>query len=258
MPGSDQRPDSPISLGLSQPPVPPPDQPLPSVNELQFRRAQPIPSEANPAEKACESCKQPIPNEFYQVQNHVICRKCADKIREGQQAAKPISLVRPAIYGVGAAIIGCLLYGGFQIGLIALAVGWMVGKAVRYGAHGIGGRPQQILAVTLTYFSMTTSFLPGSIVRTITHDIVARSKTKNDPAAATVPTIQQRLSSVPFRALLPKLILWTFVAPFIDFATAPVGALISLFIVLVGLQRAWAMTARHEILVSGPFSCPSP
>jgi hypothetical protein len=33
-----------------------------------------------------------------------------------------------------------------------------------------------------------------------------------------------------------------------------VSGLISLFILFLGLQRAWAMTARHEILVTGPYT----
>jgi hypothetical protein len=48
---------------------------------------------------------------------------------------------------------------GVEIGIIAIAVGYMVGKAVRAGSRGLGGRPQQILAVLLTYFSITTSYV---------------------------------------------------------------------------------------------------
>jgi hypothetical protein len=49
---------------------------------------------------------------------------------------------------------------GLEVGLIAILVGYMVGRAVRHGSGGLGGRPQQILAVVLTYFAITTSYLP--------------------------------------------------------------------------------------------------
>ena len=74
--------------------------------------------------------------------------------------------MRAALYGGGAALGGCPLYAlvaivlHAEIGLIAILVGWMVGKAIRHASYGRGGRPQQILAVTLTYFAITTSYIP--------------------------------------------------------------------------------------------------
>ena len=39
----------------------------------------------------------------------------------------------------------------------------MVGNAIRHASNGLGGRPQQILAVTLTYFAISTSYIPVMI-----------------------------------------------------------------------------------------------
>jgi len=107
-----------------------PDSPeqLPSVGELQFRRAQPIVSTEAPAARSCAACKQLISGDYYQVQHHVICAACAVKIRAGQQSQQPVPLLRAVIYGVGAALAGCILYAiplamGVQIGIVALAVG---------------------------------------------------------------------------------------------------------------------------------------
>src|SRR5580658_3405103 len=165
MPGLDPHPDA---------------SPLPSVDELQFRRAQPIDSAEPPAGKNCAACKQLVAGEHYQVQNQVICASCAAKIRAGQQSQKPVPLFRAVIYGVGAALAGCILYAiplamGFQIGIVALAVGWMVGKAIRHGSYGTGGRAQQILAVGLTYFAISTSFIPASFFIGAKHAIEAKS-----------------------------------------------------------------------------------
>jgi hypothetical protein len=44
------------------------------------------------------------------------------------------------------------------------------------------------------------------------------------------------------------------ISPFLQLKSSPVGGLISLFILFIGLQRAWVLTARHEIIVTGPYS----
>jgi hypothetical protein len=238
----------------------PDSEPLPSVDELQFRRAQPVAGPEPEAGKSCAACKLPIDGQHYQVQNHVICPSCAAKILAGKQAKKPIPWVRLVIYGAGAAVAGCILYAiplamGFQIGIVALAVGWMVGKAIRAGGYGIGGRPQQILAVGLTYFAISTSFIPALVFTGLKKGFTqgaARAKNPSaQPAAAEVAKPVKAIS--PGKAVAGLLVLAT-ISPFLELASSPVGGLISLFIIFIGLQRAWALTAGHEILVTGPYS----
>jgi len=228
----------------------PDSEPLPSVADLQFRRAQPIGSTEAEAPKSCAACKQSIAGEYYQVQNHVICPTCAAKIQAGKQAKKPIPWVRLVIYGAGAALAGSILYAiplamGFQIGIVALAVGWMVGRAIRTGGYGVGGRPQQILAVALTYFAISMSFLPAGIFIGVKHAVAQKKSTAAPPAVK--PPIS------PGKAITGLLVLAA-ISPFLELGSSPVGGLISLFILFIGLQRAWALTAGHEILVTGPYS----
>jgi hypothetical protein len=229
--------------------------PLPNVDALQFRRAQPIVNSESPAAKACAACKQLITGEYYQVQNHVICPSCAAKIRAGQQSQKPVPLLRAVLYGVGAAVAGCLLYAvvlamGVQIGIVALGVGWMVGKAIRHGSYGTGGRQQQILAVALTYFAISLSFLPALVFIGMKQGVEARSAAKKQSA----PVIQTAKPAVSAGKAITAILVFAVISPFLELKTSPVGGLISLFILFIGLQRAWALTARHEILVSGPYS----
>src|ERR1019366_9566489 len=129
--------------------------PPPSPQVLQFQHAEPI-AEASSSEgsaPACVVCKQPVGSAYYQAQGQVVCPPCAERIRTGQQTAPPLSLMRAALYGGAAALGGCMLYAlvaivlHAEIGLIAILVGWMVGKAIRHGSYGRGGRPQQILAI---------------------------------------------------------------------------------------------------------------
>lgn len=243
----------------------PPDQ-LPSVEALQFRRAQPIvsgdPSPDKSCDKSCAACKQPIAGEYYQVQNHVICPACASKIEAGRQAAKPAPLLqaimlRAVIYGAGAALAGCLLYAavlamGVQIGIVALAVGWMVGKAIGYASYGVGGRSQQILAVALTYFAISTSFIPALYFIGVKQSIAARSAPKKQPA--TPPVVRPLKPRIAPERMITGLLVLAAISPFLELGSSPVSGLISLFILFIGLQRAWAMTARHEILVTGPYT----
>lgn len=232
---------------------------LPSVDALQFRRAQPIVNPASAAERSCAACKQLISGEYFQVQNHAICAACAEKIRTGQQSQKPVPLFRAVLYGMGAALAGSVLYAiplamGFQIGIVALLVGWMVGKAIRKGSYGVGGRPQQILAVALTYFAISTSFFPAALFIGAKHAAEAKSAIKNDPAATAVPPVQKAKPKISGGAAIGGLLLFIAASPFLELKYSPAGGLISLFILFIGLQRAWVLTARHEIIVTGPYS----
>jgi hypothetical protein len=185
----------------------------------------------------------------------------------GKQAKNPIPWVRLVIYGVGAALAGCILYAiplamGFQIGIVALAVGWMVGKAIRTGGYGTGGRPQQILAVALTYFAISTSFLPAAFFIGMKRAAVKISDAKK---VSTKPPVQSPVLDPPQGGVTPAkppspgeavagLLMLVTISPFLELGSSPVGGLISLFILFIGLQRAWALTAGHEILVTGPYS----
>ncbi len=231
---------------------------LPPVDALQFRRAQPVSTTEAKTERECAACKQLISGAHYQINNHVICPECAAKIQAGRKDG-PVPWVRLVIYGAGAAVAGSILYAiplamGFQIGIVALAVGWMVGKAIRVGSFGIGGRPQQILAVVLTYFAISTSFFPAAFL------IRAKQSIEGKPAMKkqTPPIIHDEVTTTreaisPAKAVA-SLLIFIVIFPFLELKDSPIGGLISLFIIFIGLQRAWALTARHEIIVTGPYS----
>jgi hypothetical protein len=231
---------------------------LPGVDALQFRRAQPIVTTESPAAQSCAACKQLISGQYYQVQNHVICASCAAKIQAGKQEQKPISMIRPVIYGLGAALAGCILYAiplaiGFQIGIVALLVGWMVGKAIRNASYGVGGRPQQVLAVALTYFAISTSIIPAFFFMGMKQAYEAHSAGVKQPVVK-APIDHDSKATGSRKASLLGFIALATISPFLGLASSPVGGLISLFILFIGLQRAWALTARHEIMVTGPYS----
>ena len=156
-----QDPEPPIELGLNQPAKP--TAAVPAPEELQFRTVE----AEDPNARRCRLCGSSIASEYYQVSGADACPACAQR-RQAQQANKGKSsdFGRALLFGLGASLAGTALYtivllvAHLQLSIIAIVVGVMVGKAVLKGARGCQGKRFQILAVALTYFSITSSFVP--------------------------------------------------------------------------------------------------
>ena len=221
-----------------------------SPQDLQFRQAESI----NDTRQRCVACKTPIASTYFHAQGHVVCPSCAEKIKAGQQAPPAFSLARAALFGAGAAVLGCAIYAAvaillnLEIGIIAIVVGILVGKAVRKGSNGLGGRPQQILAVVLTYFAITTSYIPVYIYQVSKNPKVVEQQQQTRTEGPAQPT------SVG-AAVVTTLLIFA-AAPFLNLSSG-IGALLSLFIIFIGLRQAWVMTGRREILIMGPYQAAS-
>ncbi|HJZ95424.1 MAG TPA: hypothetical protein VKE70_02905 [Candidatus Solibacter sp.] len=204
----------------------------PAPENLQFQKAEPLPV-VDPNAQRCKVCQTPIGATYFHANGQVVCPMCAERINAGQQKPPAISLATAVIYGAGAAIAGSALYAAVAIllhvrlGIVAIAIGYMVGKAVRAGSKGLGGRPQQILAVLLTYFSITTSYVVMAIY-----------------------AFTGNLEEVPH--LLATLMMLLIAAPFFSLSSNGTG-FISLIIIFFGLQQAWKLTGRTEVMVLGPY-----
>lgn len=133
--------------------------------DLQFEQAE---YDAVAPSLACETCKQSITGEYYLVNGTYFCSSCR-WAREGPIEPERSSFsrfLRAVVYGTGAAAVGTLIYfaiswaTGYEFGLIAIVVGWMIGKAVMSGSGNQGGRVYQALAVFLTYCAIVSSYVP--------------------------------------------------------------------------------------------------
>ena len=111
---------------------------------------------------------------------------------------------------------------GWQLGLVAVAVGFFVGWAVRKGSGGRGGWQFQALAMALTYVSIAASWLPIMIKEASDHGLVF---TGIDDYFAI------------FMAALAK--------PVVD------GDIMGWIIVAIALYEGWKMNRR--VSVNGPF-----
>lgn len=218
-----------------------------SQPELQFRKAEPV--GAAPTGPRCAVCKTPIENTYFHAAGRTVCPQCAQRIQAGQQAPPAASLAKAFLFGGGAALAGCIIYSTVgivlhaEVGLISILVGYMVGKAIRHASNGLGGRPQQILAVVLTYLAISFSYL-----------VMAIAAAMQAGHAAGPPTAAGGISA---GFALLGLLLLALGGPFFSLANGASGIL-TLLIVFFGLSRAWRLTGRADILVTGPYESPAP
>ena len=82
--------------------------------DLQFQHAEPLPVEDSNAPR-CVVCKQTIGPTYFHAQGQVVCPTCAGRIQSGQEKPPAAALGRAALYGIGAALAGCILYAAVAI-----------------------------------------------------------------------------------------------------------------------------------------------
>lgn len=184
-----------------------------------------------PAGATCVQCKRIVAGEYYEAAGRIVCGSCK-RLIESEEAsrAESGSFLRALVFGLGGAAGGAALWygvraatGGWEIGLIAIVVGFMVGYTVRAGGGAAGGRKYQILAVVLTYLAIGTTYIP----------YVMRST----PAASDLVAMLWLAIVMPVYAGLAGLPM----------------SLISLLITAFALHQAWRMTAETRIVFTGPY-----
>lgn len=142
--------------------------------ELQFNEAEY--SAPTAAGATCAACQRAIPDHYYQVNGAVLCENCSTAVKAQLAADSPLRrFFKATCYGLATAIAGFLIYfgvlkiTGYEIGLISILVGYMVGMAVRKGSDGRGGVLFQVIAVCCTYLAIAASYsalvIPESIAQ---------------------------------------------------------------------------------------------
>lgn len=190
---------------------------------LQFDAAEP---KGQAAALACANCGAAISDAYHMLNQTVLCERCRRAL-EAQLAAGGAAgkLGRALLYGLVGAALGAAVYyavlaiTNLEIGLIAILVGWLVGRAVRRGSGGFGGRRYQLLAVGLTYLAIVSTYIP----------FIGRGA---DP-------------DVPVVVLLVVAVIAPFLAGFKN--------IIGLLIIGFALYQAWIMNRKATLVFSGPF-----
>jgi len=226
----------------------------------------------------CQACKQKISGAYYRINGALACERCTNQLQSRIPKDSHAAFVRALLFGIGAAIAGLILYAAFgiitgiEIGYVSLAVGWLIGKAMRKGSNGVGGRRYQIAAAALTYAAVSMAAIPIYFAQ--------REKVARPPHAQTAPARPQSSSpenvapdsssgtrnaesdsngkpKMNLLAALGVLALLGLASPFLELQNPLSGAL-GLIILFVGIQFAWRQTAAPKLDIVGPFQSRAP
>lgn len=236
---------------------------------LQFDKAEVV----SAGLRVCASCNARFEREYFEAGGRFICPTCASQLRDGQ--AGP--LLRAAVFGALAALGGTLVWflviklSGSEFGLIAIAVGLGVGFAVRYGAGGRGGVRYQALAMALTYFSITASYVPLVIQAMANAEGKGGASDAAQPATTDPMAAADKPDAAPERALsapakdpaeierssyasvgsfvLALLLIFgiALASPFLS----GVSNIMGIIIIGIALYEAWKLNKR--VVVTGPY-----
>lgn len=231
------------------------------LETLQFQKAE-------IALPDCNVCSAALENEYFRVGQARVCPACASHLHDQPASPAASALLRAALYGLAAALGGALLYAvillvtGIEIGLMAILVGYVVGRAVRKGSGGIGGRRCQILAVALTYVSISLGYIPVLIKGAVENQKQEQEKQAKAAGKKAEPGIAEpgkdgqgqelTLERPSLAAAVAVMILLGLAVPFLQLAQGLQGIL-GILIVLIGLQQAWTQTAARTAIPEGPF-----
>jgi len=235
----------------------------------------------------CEMCGKSVGSEYYHVNEKPVCSSCRDTLLAAAKTPRTVGpLLRAGLFGLGAAIAGAAIYyaviaiTNFEIGLVAILIGYMVGWGVRKGAGGRGGRRFQVLALVLTYWAVGLAYTPLAF-KELTRDeksaqLLGDSATADstaaigDTAIASLPSATSERADVSnaedssasadepmtgrkFLLALGMMFVFVFALPVMYIIGSFPGGILSALIIGIGLHQAWTMTGPPKLTVSGPY-----
>jgi hypothetical protein len=225
--------------------------------------------------ETCKSCNKPISGSYYRVNGSLACTACVSQLQNQIPRDSHSAFVRSLIFGSGGAVLGLILYSAFgiitglAIGYLSLAVGYIVGKAIRMGSGGVGGRRYQVAAVALTYFAVSMSAVPIALyefakaakekprpVSSSTSDPASGGKVDSetdgpaDPEAKSVA--KDNKPGISVEKLIGTLLFYGLASPFLELQN-PINGALGIVILLVGIRIAWRLTGAPQIDILGPF-----
>jgi hypothetical protein len=256
-----------------------------------------------PADKTCARCGKALVGSYHMMNAEMICGGCRAHVQRMMNDGSGFGRVgRAFLFGLGAAIVGGGIWyaiqesTGWQIGLIAVLVGWMIGKAVNRGSNGKGGWKYQAMAIVLTYFAVAATYVPmalkelrGGAESALTEasaqaaagtegtagdpsagleeapahqgdEPVSAAETPEAQAAAAAGDVEGDETETPPSAAAVGAI--TVVALVAFVAALPIivafGSPISALILGFGLFEAWKQNRRTNVELSGPYSLGAP
>jgi hypothetical protein len=242
------------------------------AESLQFERAE---FDQTPGQTQCAECHRPLTSSYFEVNGHMVCEACRYTLESRLTAGSSIGrFAKAAGAGTAAAIAGAILwYGiaamtGYELGLIAIVVGFGVGAAVRWGSNNRGGWKYQTLAVALTYMAIVSTYIPPILEELRTASAQSQSvdgeAAPQDASGSTPPAVAPNGSPTdasseppPFGGFLVAVVVIFAVAcaaPFLGGFENIIG----IVIIGIGLYEAWKINKRTELTITGPHALARP
>lgn len=194
---------------------------------------------------SCAFCKRDVSATYFEINGQTACEQCRFALESSRAEGSPLGRALRAVLGgavggiVGAAIYYAVLaVTGYEIGLVAIVVGLLVGFGVRWGSGGIGGRGYQTLAAAITYVAIVSTHVPFFV----------EEARKHGEAAATAPAEPEATAGTLFLAVA-AVILFVLASPFLGGIQNVIGILIIGF----ALYQAWRVNAYTPVQIEGPF-----
>lgn len=195
------------------------------MEDLDFSHA-----EMESGDDRCVACRGTIESQYFDINGNRTCVPCGTAIRDG--VGTPGSRFRRALlFGLGASALCSLVWwgirevSGYELGIIAIAVGYLVGIAVRNGSGYRGGAAYQALAIFLSYSAVAISYVPP-----VADEIMAAGDVGGLAYVIAVPIAY----AVPFLTLFE-------------------GGVIGFLILLFALYEAWKLNGKPHMVIQGPF-----
>lgn len=197
--------------------------------------------------RACMTCGTITPSTHYLVNGQRTCETCASQVPADESTRLGRSS-RALVFGsVAATLCAALWYAvmkitGYELGLIALIVGLVVGVAVRLGSKERGGWVYQGMAVTLTYLAIVSTYVP----------IMAEALSEGmaEAPAGPVSSSVEPPGAVLYAVAVPLALISPILMVLDDFA----ASLMWLIIIGIALYEAWKVNQGNGArVVEGPF-----
>jgi hypothetical protein len=244
--------------------------------ELQFDQIEAA-TQGGPtvAHRSCAACSQPLTDTFYTLGDGVICPACRDRIALPPAGSRFGRILKATVLGILLGLVGAAIWfairraTNYELGLIAVLVGLMVGKGVRAGSGNRGGRVYQVLAVLITYCSVAANYLPDIVeVALNPPDAAAVAGVEDGASLPATDAAGQEIASAepaaagdnfetagPIAMIIGMAILLVLAFGFALALPVLAGVenLIGLLIIAFALWEAWKINAATNLPIAGPY-----
>ena len=243
--------------------------PAAGEDELEFDKAdfenKPDPAKEETQSQAdihCGVCKVGLSDEYYTANDQAVCRACQQKLAHELASGGGGSFMGALFWGLLGAIAGAGLYygvsaiSGYEIGLVAIVVGILVGKGVRRGAGTLDHWAYRAMGIGMTYVAIVSTYMPTVVEGMTGAATAAIGATESIGAGegmsgSEIETAMAGTGPVAigtFGYLVAFML--CLVAPALMVAE---GEIMWLIILAIGLWEGYKFSAPPRIALAGPF-----